>query len=226
VQLSLDHRPVGDAIVVTCRGRITSGAESALLQQTLDTLLSRHRHLVLHLGGVDFIDSFGLGLLVRYLMRAQRSSGTLSVCAVSAKIDEVLRITRLKSVFPPYDTEAAAITDVHRLDPSQQAGAKKTTVLCVDASTDVGVYLRELLKAAGYSVLTANNLPDALILLIATEPKVVVVGAELKAARGTRTAEEFHRLSAARAVVLPEGFSGHEAGDAADVVLRAVGALC
>ena len=102
MHLSLEHRLVGDATVVICRGRLTAGAESAALQQSLDALMPRTRHVVLHLGEVEFIDSGGLGLLVRYLVRAQRSTATLSVCAVSPKIDEVLRITKLKTVFPPY----------------------------------------------------------------------------------------------------------------------------
>jgi anti-sigma B factor antagonist len=224
VQLSLDHRRVGDATVVTCRGRLIAGAETAALQQSLEALIPLNRHLVLHLGDVDFIDSGGLGLLVRYLLRAQRSSSSLSVCAVSPKIDEVLRVTRLKTVFPPYITEAAAITDAHRADA---ASGESATVLCVDASTDVGTYLRELLKAAGYRVLTAHNLPDALVLLIATKPKVIVVSAELHAARSTRTAEQFHQMAARRALItLPNGFSGHDAGDAAHEVLRAIEAAC
>ena len=79
------------------------------------------------------------------------------------------------------------------------------------------------LKAAGYRVLTALNLPDALVLLIATEPTVVVVSAELNASRGTRTASEFQRLAAARPlVVLPAGFSAQDAGEAAADVLSAV----
>jgi len=222
MQLSLDHRLVGDATVVTCRGRLTMGDESAALQQSLDALIPRTRHVVLHLGAVEFIDSAGLGLLVRYLMRAQRSAATLSVCAVSAKIDEVLRITKLKTVFPPYETETVAITELHRRDTTHD-DAVKTTVLCVDSSSDVTAYIRELLKAAGYRALTALNLPDALVLLVATRPAVVVVSAELNGVRGTRAAEEFQRLAATRSLVLlPTGFSAHDAGDAAAEVLSAV----
>jgi anti-sigma B factor antagonist len=221
VLLSLTDRRVGDATVITCRGRIIGGEEAAALQHTLDTLIPRNRHLVLHLGEVDFIDSSGLGLLVRYLVRARHGTGTLSVCAVSSKIDEVLRITKLKAVFPPYETEAAAITEAHRQDSEPDAGA--TTVLCVDASADIATYLRELLRAAGYRVISAHNLPDALILLVATQPAVVVLSADLQAAAGTRTADEFHRLAAARAVVtLPPGFSGHDAAEASEEVLLAV----
>jgi anti-sigma B factor antagonist len=222
MQLSLDHRLVGDATVVTCRGRLTMGDESAALQQSLDALIPRTRHVVLHLGAVEFIDSGGLGLLVRYLARAQRSTATLSVCAVSPKIDEVLRITKLKTVFPPYETEALAITEVHRRDTTHDDVAK-TTVLCVDGSSNVTAYIRELLKAAGYRALTALNLPDALVLLVATRPAVVVVSAELNGVRGTRAAEEFHRLAAERSLVLlPAGFSAQDAGHAAAEVLSAV----
>jgi anti-sigma B factor antagonist len=223
VLLSLTDRRVGDATVITCRGRIIAGKEAAALQHALDTLIPRNRHLVLHLGEVDFIDSSGLGLLVRYLVRAKHGTGTLSVCAVSPKIDEVLRITKLKTVFPPYETEAAAITEAHRQDTAPDAGAGATTILCVETSADVATYLRELLRAAGYRVISAHNLPDALILMVATQPAVVVLSAELQAAGGTRTAGEFHRLAAARAVVtLPPGFSGRDAAEASEEVLRAV----
>jgi anti-sigma B factor antagonist len=222
MQLTLAHRLVGDATVVTCRGRLTDGAETLALQRALEDLLPRTRHVVLHLGDIDYIDSAGLGLLARYLSRAQRSYGSLSICAVSSRIDEVLRITKLKAVFLPYANETDAITHAHRGDTGLEA-PDRPTVLCVDASTDVSAYLRELLRAAGYRVLTAQNLPDALILLVATTPAVVVMSAQLRAARGTRTAEEFHRVAASRTVIeLPPGFSGHEAGEAADAVLRAV----
>jgi anti-sigma B factor antagonist len=222
VQLNLDNRRVGDATVITCRGRIVAGKEAAALQHALDTTMPRTRHLVLHLGEVDFIDSCGLGLLVRNLVRARHGSGTLSVCAVSPKIDEVLRVTKLRSVFAPHETEAAAITEAHASDAS---GGEAPTVLCVDRSSDVATYLRELLKAAGYRVLSAHNLHDALILMVAARPAVVVLSAELKEARGTRSADEFHRLTSKLAMVaLPAGFSGRDAGEASEDVLRAVGA--
>ena len=157
MQLTLADRRVGDATVLTCRGRLIAGKEVAALQHALDTLSSRTRHIVLDLSQVDFIDSSALGLLVRYFVRAKRSSSTLTVCAVSSKIDEVLRVTKLRTVFPPYETEAEAIADAHRTEAGPEPGAGPPTVLCVDASADVSTYLRELLKAAGYRVLSAQS---------------------------------------------------------------------
>jgi CheY-like chemotaxis protein len=84
-------------------------------------------------------------------------------------------------------------------------------------------YLRELLKGAGYRAITAANLPDALILFKATAPKVVVICAEMRAARGTRASDEFNALASAGAVVeLPASFSARDAADAATHVLDSI----
>ncbi len=222
MSLTLQSRCVGDVTVVTCSGRIVAGEESRSLQAYLDRHLRQTPHVLLHLGGVEFIDSGGLGLIARYLTRAQEGQGTLNVCAVSAKINDVLRITRLKSVFQPYETEADSIADLHSRASRRDASLEDPDVLCVDESPDVLSYLRELLKEAGYRTLTAANMPDALILLKATHPKIVVIGAELRAAR-TGAAGEFNRLANTRAVVeLPPGFSEQDAGEAANQVLEAI----
>jgi len=221
--LSLEHRHVGDAVVVTCRGRITAGAESEALRQYLDGLASHSPHIVLHLGGVEFIDSGGLGLIVRYVVRAKHGTGNLSVCSVSEKVEDVLRVTKLGPVIQPHETEEDAIAYAHHHDRSADAAFLNANVLCVHRSADVLAYVRELLKGSGYRVITAQNLPDALILLTATQPGVVVIDADLRASRATRTAGEFNRLADARAVVeLPQGFSSHDAGEAAEHVLHAV----
>ena len=222
MSLTLQSRCVGDVTVVTCSGRIVAGEESKSLQVCLDRLLPDTPHVLLHLGGVDFIDSGGLGLIARYLTRPQDRRGTLKVCAVSPKIDDVLRITRLKSVFQPYATEADSIADLHRGSQGIDAAFDNPDVLCVDESPDVLTYLRELLKEAGYRTLTAANLPDALILLKATRPKIVVIGAELRTAEhaGVRRVQE--RRERGKVVELPAGFSGQDAGEAAQQVLQAL----
>jgi len=222
LSLTLQSRCVGDVTVVTCSGRIVAGEESKSLQVCLDRLLPDTPHVLLHLGGVEFIDSGGLGLIARYLTRPQDRRGTLKVCAVSPKIDDVLRVTRLKSVFQPYETEADSIADLHRNSQGIDAAFDDPDVLCVDESPDILTYLRELLKNAGYRTLTAANIPDALILLKATRPKIVVIGAELRTA-GTQAYEEFKNVASAGTVVeLPAGFSRQDAGEAAQQVLQAL----
>ena len=145
-----------------------------------------------------------------------RSCGVAQDCRVP-------RITRLQSVFEPYETEAEAIAEAHRPGRRQDPSFVDPRILCVDTSPDVLAYLRELLKEAGHGALTAGNLPDALILLKATRPTLVVMGAELRAATGIGCAEEFQRLANARAVVeLPSDFAALDAGAAAEQLMDAV----
>jgi anti-sigma B factor antagonist len=224
VSLALSRRPVGDVTVITCTGRIVLGDESESLQRCLDETLPMSTQVLLHLGGVDFIDSSGLGMLARYLTRAQNAGGALKLCALSRKVDDVLRITRLKAVFQIYETEADSIADVHGAR-DRESSIRRPDVLCVDRSLDVLVYLRELLTQSGYRSLTVSNLPDALILLKTTRPKVVVLSPELRAGT-TGTAQEFNRIANQGAIVeLPPGFSSRDAADAALQLLESIRAL-
>jgi anti-sigma B factor antagonist len=218
VQLSLQHRQVGYVTVITCRGRLVSGAEADALLTRIDGLLPVNSRILLHLGEIEYIDSGGLGLLVRCLTRVQNASGQLSLCALSPKVSEVLRVTRLDSVLKPYYAEADAIASAHSdTHDSARAGA---LVLCADSSPDVLAYLRGLLKGAGHRVVTAENLHDGLILLKTMRPAVVVTGAGLHALRGTASAEEFHRrLPPNGLVVLPPQFSSDDAGEAGAAVV-------
>jgi len=225
--LSLQHRRVGDITVVTCTGRIVEGAESVALQHFLDDLLEDVPLLVLHLGAVDFLDSSGLGLLVRYITRAQNAQGSLKFCALSAKIVEVLAVTHLLPIFESYESEADAIGAFFRRSVGGgEARRLRTDVLCVDGSADVQAYVRGVLAQAGFGVLTASNLPDGLILLQATAPKVVIIDPAFREMTGTRAAEKFNTLADTHSViVLSADFSRQDAGEAGQRLLDQVRAI-
>jgi anti-sigma B factor antagonist len=226
VPLSFQSRRVGDITVVECSGRIVQGAESAQLQQHVDDLLPVDRHILLHLGEVEFIDSSGVGLLVRLLTRMQHAHGDLKLCTVSPKIVEVLRITKLNTIFDSYESEAEAIAGFYRRPRSPDRPFLAANILCVETSTDVLAYVRELLRQAGYAVVTTGNLPDALTLLTATRPKLVVMGAGLRATRDTRAADAFNRLADALSVIeLPATFSSDDAGEAGRELISQVHAI-
>ena len=227
MSLSIQSRRVGDISVVKCSGRIAEGDETAALQQFLEGLRPRDRFIILDLGETSFIDSSGLGLLVRFRMRFLTAGGDLKLCAARARIAEMLTITRLASVFEPFESEADAIAAFYQPTPSAgQAYRFNTEILCVEKSADVLAYVEALLEQAGYGVLTTGNLPDALTLLTATGPKLVVIGADLRSMRGTRTAETFNRLADARPVVeLPADFSSQDPGEAGHRLLGQVRAV-
>ena len=224
--LSFHSRQVGDVTVLECSGQIVEGAESAALLRHLDSLLAMKSHVLLHLGGVDFIDSSGLGLLVRVTTRADNASGKLALCAVSPKIRDVLRVTRLHTVFETYEGESDAIAGLYQRPATRDRSFQAPEILCVDESADVLVYVRELLRQAGHPVVATGNLPDALTLLTATRPKLVVIGATLRAMRDTHAASTFnHRADALSVIELPADFSRDDAGEAARQLLGQVNAI-
>ena len=160
--LSLSTREIGKVTIVRCSGRIVTG-ETDVLHQHVNHLLRDRVNIVLHLGEVGFIDSSGLGTLVRLLTSTRRARGDLKLCQLPELVNKVLKMTNLTTLFDTHASEEDAVLAFYRR-PVASAPAAPTglTVLCVDQSADVLAYLRELLVRSGYNVLTNNNLRDAL----------------------------------------------------------------
>jgi len=221
MELSLQHRQVGHLTVVTCSGRLVAGPESDALLAQIDQLLPRNARILLDLGGIDYIDSAGLGLLVRCLTRVQNASGQLSLCALSPRVSEVLRVTKLDGPLRSFITDVNAIALAHA--DTEEENASGPLILCADTSFDVLSYLRALLREAGYRVVTTQNLYDGRILLKTMHPSVVVIGEGLQALRGTTAADEFHRLAPPRGlIVLPSSFSSDDAAEAGSRLLQQI----
>lgn len=218
--LSLNTRAVGEVTIVQCGGRIVAGGEAESLRKHVCGLLQDHRNIALHLGEVVFIDSSGLGMLVRLLTSTRRASGDMKLCNVPHAIYKVLKMTNLITVFDVHDSEEAAVSAFYRRKASPgRASVAGPIVLCVDQSADVLAYLRELLRSAGYNVLTNSHLPDALILVRATRPNLLVLGPSLPGSPGT--VQAFHAACATLPVVeLGNEFSTLDAGRAASDLLE------
>ena len=221
--LSLNTREVGKVTIVRCSGRIASGETNALHLHVTDLLRDRSE-IVLHLGEIVFIDSSGLGMLVRLLTSTRSARGDLKLCQVPEVVHHVLKMTHLITLFDTHESEEQAVLAFYR----RQAAPARTpqtglTVLCVDQSANVLAYLRELLGRAGYHVFTNNSLRDALILMRATRPDLAILGPSLRGAPG---AEQIFRSACAAPVLeLGEEFSTLEAGQAASELLEKIRAL-
>jgi len=103
-------RQIGGISVVDVWGGITVGPNSTMLRQIVSSLLEKgSKHLVLNLRGVQYIDSAGLGELVRTHAALQKHGGQLKIVNRNPKVRDLLKATSLHRVFDVHQYEATAI---------------------------------------------------------------------------------------------------------------------
>jgi anti-sigma B factor antagonist len=217
VNLSLQTRGVGRVTVVRCGGRIVAGAESVALREHVAELLLDRRSIVLHMGDVTFIDSSGLGALVRVHSITRQAHGELKLCSVPEHVRRILEMTHMTKVFEMHETEELAVGAFYRPGVAGAAVASSgKSVLCVDHDADVLASLREVLRRAGYEVQTSTSLSDALMLARVGHPHLILVGPE--------RASGVAALGAAGVPVLELGkeFSTAHAGEAVEALLERI----
>ncbi len=96
--------------VVDLSGRIKLGEGSSILRETVKELLSKgQKNILLNLGDISYIDSSGIGELVAAFTSVRNQSGELKLLNLTKKVQDLLQITKLYTVFDVKDDEAAAI---------------------------------------------------------------------------------------------------------------------
>lgn len=226
LHLDLESQHIGNVAVVRCRGRIVAGEEIRFLQDELEKLTQETKNIVLHLEGVSYLDSSGLGSIVRCLGKLRAAHGDLKLCHVSPVIVKVLQATNLHGVFDAHETEREAMKAFSARAPAaaREPSAPGAKVLCVDASSDLLAYLSALLQRAGYEIFTTRILSDAVTLLKATRPDVVILGpaihADARAMQMLRQAD-----SQVLVLPLPADFSTSEASQAGRELVERVRSL-
>jgi anti-sigma B factor antagonist len=115
VKLNSSTRQVEGVSIVDLSGRITLGDASAVVRDVINDLLGKgNKKVLLNLGGVDYIDSSGIGLLVSSFTTVRSQGGELKLVNLSKRIGDLLKITKLYSLFDVKDDEAAAIASFTR----------------------------------------------------------------------------------------------------------------
>jgi anti-sigma B factor antagonist len=222
MRLSMETREIGRVTIVRCNGRIVTGNESESLRAHVAWLLHDRRAIVLHLGDVAFVDSSGLGTMVRTLTSVRQKGGDLKLCNVPEHTRKVLQMTNLITLFDTHESEESAVSAFYRKQtPAAPAAQTGVSILCVDRNIDVLAYLRELLRRAGHDVHTCNNLPDSLILMRVTNFRLLLLGPDLTASPGTQ--QTFQTFCAKVPVLhIGEEFCGQEAGEAGSGLLKKI----
>lgn len=108
--MDIAERTVRDVTVLDLKGKMTLGEGDELLKERINTLLANgKKKLVLNLEGVPYIDSAGLGEVVRTYTTVSRQGGSLKLLNLTKRIEDLLSITKLLTVFDTFDTEAEAV---------------------------------------------------------------------------------------------------------------------
>jgi anti-sigma B factor antagonist len=108
--MEIVERTVNDVTVLDLKGKMTLGEGDELLKDKINSLLaSGKKKLLLNLEAVPYIDSAGLGEVVRTYTTVSRQGGSLKLLNLTKRIEDLLSITKLLTVFDTYDNEAEAV---------------------------------------------------------------------------------------------------------------------
>src|SRR5580700_11695327 len=226
MQLRLESRPVGEVLIIQWHGRIVAGNEVYALHAYVGDCFVKYGDVVLQLDQVEFVDSSGLGALVRLMQGARSKGGDLKLSGVTPKVRKTMEMTNLIKQFETYDSVEEAITAAYLGSRYSRGktGDARPRMLCVSESTDVGTFMREVLCSAGYNALTTLSINDARILLKATKAKLVVISSRMQTMHGKPTSKVLEEIDpAVSVVILDENFASQDPGEAAEKLLTSVG---
>ncbi len=108
--MTITTREVSHVTIVDINGRITLGDETGKLRDTIRGLIAAgKKKIVLNLAQVDYIDSSGVGELVSSFTTVRNSGGELKLLSLTKKVQDVLYVTKLYTVFDIKDDEFTAV---------------------------------------------------------------------------------------------------------------------
>src|SRR5215510_675539 len=109
-QLNIKERQTGDVTILDLSGKVTIGEGSVQLRESVRKLLDEgKKKILLNLGEVSYVDSSGIGELVSSYTTTNNNGGQLKLLNLTKKIQDLLTITKLLTVFETFDNEQAAL---------------------------------------------------------------------------------------------------------------------
>ena len=120
-ELNIRERQAGDVTILDMEGKITIGEGSVSVRSAIRRLLEEgKKKILLNLGGVGYVDSSGIGELVSSYTTIGREGGQLKLLNLTQKIQDLLGITKLLTVFDTFDVESDALADFKSGDENKQ----------------------------------------------------------------------------------------------------------
>lgn len=108
--MQIEQRTIGDVVILDLKGKITLGEGDELLKDKVNNLVNQgQRKIILNLADVPYVDSAGLGEIVRTYTTVSRQGGSLKLLSLTKRITDLLSITKLLTVFETFDAESDAV---------------------------------------------------------------------------------------------------------------------
>jgi anti-sigma B factor antagonist len=108
--MTITERKSGDVTILDVEGKILLGEGDVQLKRKIDELIERKEtKLLINLANVPYMDSGGLGEIVRSYTTVKRAGGDLKLLNATKRISDLLTITKLITVFEIFEEEAAAV---------------------------------------------------------------------------------------------------------------------
>ena len=109
--MEIEERTLENVVVLDLKGKLTIGKGDELLKEKINNVLQQgHKNLLLNLEDVPYVDSAGLGEIVRTYTTVSRQGGTLKLVNLTKRITDLLAITKLLTVFDTFESEADAVS--------------------------------------------------------------------------------------------------------------------
>ena len=109
-ELDVSERQAGDVTILDLTGEVRLGDSSVALRDSVRKLADGGKtKVLLNLAGVKYIDSSGIGELIANYTTISRQGGQLKLLNLTDRIQNLLVITKLLTVFDSYDNEAEAL---------------------------------------------------------------------------------------------------------------------
>jgi anti-sigma B factor antagonist len=110
VSVKLSTRQVGDVTVIDASGRITLGEGSTAFREKIKEMLAAgNKKILVNMAEITYIDSSGIGELVSSFTTTTNAGGHLKLLSLGKRVQDLLQITKLYTVFETHDDEAAAV---------------------------------------------------------------------------------------------------------------------
>jgi anti-sigma B factor antagonist len=108
--MDISRRDVGNVVVLDVSGRLTLNDGSGQLKEQVSSLISQgHKNIVLNLANLAYVDSAGLGEMVACHSTATKNGSQVKLANTTGKLNDLLAITKLVTVFDTHDSEEQAI---------------------------------------------------------------------------------------------------------------------